>query len=531
MKITQVTTSGNAGAAALSPDGRYIVYVLRDGAQESLWVQQLATGSNVQVLAPDQVRFVAVSFTPDGNYIMFVRSDKSTVNFRYLYQMPVLGGTPRQIARDVDSAPAFSPDGRQIAYVRGILNPSGNNVLIAAPDGSGERVLAERKGFGAGAANVTWSADGQTLALVSPETRNNATRWVLEVISAKTGEVRDLHPFPVQAQAAAWLPDGTGLLVVVSDPQSGRAQISFVSYPQGEVSRFTNDLTNYSLCCLEVTRDGNSLVALQNTSLSDVWVAKADGSGPKQITSGEGLGFGLTWIGNRIGVDNGRGQGLLMAPDGSDRRLVSFDPQPFQVNACADGKHLVYSSLHNGVLEVWSSQLDGSSPIRLTQGAVLGGGICAPDSKSVLYFADAVVWRVPINGGAPEKTTLPFSDIGFSPDGKLLWYTKQITEGPVLKLQLSVAPADGGAPLYTFDAPFGMQSPRFTPDGKGVAFILTRNRAANIWEQRLTGGDPVQLTHFTDGAIFTFAWSQDGKQLALSRGQRKTDVVMMSNFR
>jgi eukaryotic-like serine/threonine-protein kinase len=83
MKITQVTTTGNAGAAALSPDRRYIVYVLRDGEQESLWVQQLATGSHVQVLPPDQVRFVALSFTPDGNYIMFVRSDKSTTDFRY----------------------------------------------------------------------------------------------------------------------------------------------------------------------------------------------------------------------------------------------------------------------------------------------------------------------------------------------------------------------------------------------------------------------------------------------------------------
>src|SRR5262249_22154972 len=68
MKVAQVTTKGTAGAAALSPDRRYIVYVLREGAQESLWVEQLATGSNVQVMPPDQVSFVAVSFTPDGNY-------------------------------------------------------------------------------------------------------------------------------------------------------------------------------------------------------------------------------------------------------------------------------------------------------------------------------------------------------------------------------------------------------------------------------------------------------------------------------
>ena len=87
-----MSTSGNAGAAALSPDGRYIVYVLRDGAEESLWVQQMATASNVQLLAPDQVHFVAVSFTPDGNYLMFVRSDKSSLTYRDLYRLPVLGG-------------------------------------------------------------------------------------------------------------------------------------------------------------------------------------------------------------------------------------------------------------------------------------------------------------------------------------------------------------------------------------------------------------------------------------------------------
>ena len=97
MQITKLTDSGKAIGVAISPDGRYIVYVLRDGEQQSLWVRNVATKSDVQVLAPDVVAFAGLSFSPDGNYVYFVRSDKSTVNFRYLYVMPVLGGTAAPI--------------------------------------------------------------------------------------------------------------------------------------------------------------------------------------------------------------------------------------------------------------------------------------------------------------------------------------------------------------------------------------------------------------------------------------------------
>ena len=531
MKIAQVTATGNAGAAALSPDGRYIVYVLRDGAQESLWVQQLATGSNVQVLAPEQVRFVAVSFTPDGNYVMFVRSDKSTMNYRYLYQMPVLGGTPRQIIRDVDSAPAFSPGGQQMAFTRGILDPPGNDILIANADGSGERVLAHRKGFGAGAAAVAWSADGRTIAILSPETRNGRLQWVLETLSSTSGEARDLYSFSLPARAIAWLPDGSGLLVVGIDPQNARGQIFLVSYPRGELSRFTNDLTNYDDCCLDIRRDGDALVALQNTISSDIWVGNADGSDVRQITSGEPLGTGLDWVGNRIAAGNPQGQWSLLNSDGSNKVALISDREPHLIlSVCPDGKRMLYNTWRNGGYELWRSDTDGSNPLKLTQFAIMGGAFCAPDSRSALYAADEVVWRVSLDGGTPEKTDLPFAEFGYSRDGKLLHRMSQRVEGGRMQVKLIVAPASGGAPLYTLDVPFGMQSPQFTPDGKAIAFRLTRSRATNIWRQPLAGGDPIQLTRFSSGDIFAFAWSRDGKQLAFSRGLRKTDVVMMSNL-
>ncbi|HEY6349186.1 MAG TPA: protein kinase [Candidatus Angelobacter sp.] len=532
MQITQVTTTGNAGASALSPDRRYIVYVLHDGALESLWVQQLATGSNIQILPPEQARFIALNFTPDGNYVMFVRSDKSTVNFRYLYRVPALGGTPQQLVRDVDSAPTFSPDGQQIAYVRGILQPQqANSILIANADGSGERVLATRNTFGAGAAAVSWSADGKTLAFVSPETRNNESKWMLETISVKTGEVRDLQSFRAGARAAAWLPDGHGILVVAMDEQTGLGQIWFVSYPDGELSRFTNDLTNYDLCCLHIARDGNALVTLQNTVSSDIWVARGDGSEAKQITSGDVLGQGLDWVGNRIAASNYRTQWVLLNPDGTNQApLINDRKLHLSLSACPNGSYVVYTTWQDGKFEIWRADADGSNATRLPSPGILGGAVCSYDSKSIFYASGDAIFRMPIQGGTPERTNPAPGLVRYSSDGKLMLYGSQKIENGQMQSKMVVAPAGGGAPLFTFSTPFGVQSAIFTPDTKAIAFLLTRSRATNIWLQPLNGGELVQLTHFTGGDMFAFTWSRDGKQLAFSRGQRKTDVVMMSDF-
>src|SRR5260370_27292185 len=152
------------------------------------------------------------------------------------------------------------------------------------------------------------------------------------------------------------------------------------------------------MCSLHITRDGNSLVALQDTTMSDIWVSNPDGTSPRQITSGEALSSGVDWVGNRIVAGDSRGQWVSMNTDGSGRAPMFGDHDPrIQLNACLDAKHVIYTTFHNGTLALWRSEPDGSNAAMVTPRprAVLGG-FCTPDSKPVVYVGDGSLCRVPI---------------------------------------------------------------------------------------------------------------------------------------
>jgi Tol biopolymer transport system component len=75
-----------------------------------------------------------------------------------------------------------------------------------------------------------------------------------------------------------------------------------------------------------------------------------------------------------------------------------------------------------------------------------------------------------------------------------------------------------------------LKSWRWAPDSQGVAYINQQD-GRNLWEQPLDGGPPHALTHFPDAQILDFAWSPDGKRLALSRGRRSDDIVLLTGLR
>src|SRR5438874_2542701 len=112
MQISKLTENGGAIAGAVSPDGRYAAYIKR-GEQQSLWVKQIATGSEAQVVPPSPGWFGNrhPTFTPDGNYIYYEHNDPSSEGGEVaLYSVHSLGGTSQRILDDVHTPVAFSPD-------------------------------------------------------------------------------------------------------------------------------------------------------------------------------------------------------------------------------------------------------------------------------------------------------------------------------------------------------------------------------------------------------------------------------------
>jgi len=537
MKIEKLTQSGKAADVAVSPDGQYVVYVLVDGEKQSLMVRQVATGSDVAILPADVVTFDGVSFSPDGNYIYFVRSSKETFNYSTLFQMPVLGGTPRQLVRDIDTPVSFSPDGKQIAFIRGIVEKAEVHLLVASADGTGERLFASRKAVANRRTLIgpAWSPDGKTIA-ASFLSVERGVGYVLLAFPVAGGAPQTLYTKGAgRIGRPQWLPDGSGLLVGVNDPAQGnRGQLWLIPYPSGEPRRMTNDLSNYNVQNLDLTRDGKSLVTAETSTLADLWTAPGNNpSQMRQITSGEPTGFSLSLLPDGSIISQNLNPELVSIPaSGGGGTILTPRGQPSTApSACGNGKSIVYQNV-GGQIHVWRMDADGSNPTELTHGELDYSPDCSPDGKWLVYASNNHIFRLPIEGGTPT----PLAENNFSggvqisPDGKLVSYSASGANvaSPTVR---TIIPSTGGAAVYTLPVIPGTGLGHWSPDGRALDYLLTRGGVTNIWRQPITGGPPKQITNFTSGLIFAFAWSRDGKQLVMARGSRTSDIVLISNFR
>jgi eukaryotic-like serine/threonine-protein kinase len=560
MTISQLTTSGDVGPAAVSPDGKWLAYVVNE-REESVWVRQMATGTNVQVIPPSTAVYDNgdVTFSPDGNYLYCVARLQGGQNI--LEQVPSVGGSPRTILSDVDSPISFSLDGSQVVFVRNSDAAGTSSLMIANADGSNVHVLAtvhnpawfESNSTGGG--GPAWSPDGRDIAIgLLPA--NFLSPAVVETVDFSNGKQERLGNTEWNSLfAMSWLPDGSGVIVegsIAHDPVGHNSQVYEISYPGGTLRKITNDLNLYVGSSL--TADGSKLVTIQVVFSSALWVTtgnigKLAKTELREVSRGAGppqgyMGTAWTPKGDIVYgyfISGQTGIGKINASTGESENVSSSLAAGMGPSSCGNTGYIVFTT-KQGLMH---SDDDGGNLTQLTSNREDIFPACSPDGKTVFYdrIANGQIrlWRVGTDGkNAAEVANKSYTEPAFSPDGRRLavidWADNPHTEFCILDATSGVVQSSYIV-HQSQNWSEGQSRMAWTPDGRGVVYIVTDpvSNTSNLWEQPVgapgkKAGPAKQLTNFNSLQIWSMAFSADGKQLLLARGAGLGDAVMLSHF-
>jgi Tol biopolymer transport system component len=536
MEMTRLTSKqGGPWNPAVSPDGKYVVYVQDDGGRDSLWLLQTGTARSVQIVPTSGAGIWGPSFSPDGDLIYYV-SRVGDADPGTLYRVPVLGGPSTRVLEDVDGRISFSPDGSQFVFLRteGVQRYM---LVVADADGRNEHVIASRTSPDEYHRAPAWSPDGSVVA-VAALTRADGDEYSLVVVPSEGGTERTISSRTWgHIDNPAWLPDGSGLVVTES------FQLWEQPYPEGTARRITNDLNSYS--AVSLAADGQSLVTQVMERQQTLWVTSVGESGePQQITSGDlrvhSRGVSWTRDGRIVyGVRSGQSVDLWITGVGGGKATqLTFGGADTHPSVSSDGRYVVFNSRPPSERHIWRIGLDGGDPVQLTFGEGERLPQCHPEGRWVLYLGDTpdgdALYRVPIEGGEPEllsEMILARTSPAISPDGEMV--AVQVGDESTDETLTGILRIEGGEPVRTLglDTSAYRSSLRWSPDGDALDYVDVKGGVGNIWSRPLDGGPPRQLTHFEDKYIDDFAWAPDGKTVAAIRRNHTWSVVLLKNFR
>ena len=530
------TNLGKVVDAVISPDGNYVVYVTDEGARQSLWLKQTATGSVVQIVAPSENVYQGLSISPDNLWVYYNVWDRNSVG--EIFRVPALGGASQKIVHDCMPGVSVSPDGKRLAFVRSDDRNKRYLLLTISANGGDERevrAMPEALAFSA-----LWSPDGKTIAFGMFGGKDSRFPQIVE-IPAEGGEPKVIwknEENNFQPSRFVWLPDKSGLLITLSNSREFQSQIWQIDYGSGALKQITRDSNSYG--ALSVTADGKNLLAVQQDFLLSVWVIPADNPAQaRRVTTGKTEGIGLSWTpDNRIVYGSNVGGSpeiWIMNEDGSGKKQLTSDKIP-KLSPCVtgDGKYIFYSIIGNDRGGAARMEIDGKNPRFLENKWNVG---CSPATADIAYFSEGKEGHATFFHDSAELDSAQIlsdkglQDFTISPDGKFAAYitweeNKRVNVGEVFSFQ------DKSVKTFSFPATAVQKYSEnqfvlhWTADGRNLSFVNDENGFSNIWLLPLNGDKPKRITNFNDNFIFSFAWSRDGKRLAASRGTLTSDAVL-----
>ncbi len=549
MKISRLVTGVNdLGNASISPDGRYVAYAMYKKGAVSLRLKQVSTGSDREIVAPIQDGGISATvFSPDGELVYYNLTHSETSPLGTLYQVPVIGGRePKKILERLRSIGSFAPDGKEFAFIRSDDKTGDSSLMVAAMDGGEVRTLATRRGQDWFLGVPAWSPDGNRIVCPAA-TDTGGTHFTLVEVPAQGGaeKVMTSHTWHGQVFRPFWLKDQSGIIVNAKESLNGPYQIWQVSYPEGAVTRITNDLTEYGSSSFGLTADSSTIVTIAGERSTAVWVTgpNEEESRARKLTSGKrDAENALAWTPDgRIVYSANTGDIAdiwIMNADGTGQKQITANEAfESEVHVSNDGRYILFSSyLPGSVPHIWRIDIDGANAKQITFGE-FGDFNPVPtiDGSSIIFGSwrsgNGRMWKVSIDGGEPVQiSNLPFNARNFLAGGKLIfgeYFDEQVTPH---RWRMALLSFETGEITKVFDQQAKARG-TWVRDEKTVLYTATENDAENVWSTSIDGGDGKQLTRFSSQQIFNVSPSPDGKQLALARGTSTADVILIKDFR
>jgi TolB protein len=539
-----------------------LAYVAGPPGRTRIYVRQIAGGArDVPLTAAEVVPNQRwPQWSPDGQRILFQAgyrerqfSETSDMPAGTIYTVPALGGTPRALVEPTMTgdafAPAWSPDGRQVVFVR-----DDAIYLIGADGAQPPRLLVRAPG----ALAPRWAPDSTRIAYSTGNARfifgtthlANAAPAAIWVVRASDGQATQLLPGDALNVGVVWTPDSRHLLFV-SDRDGRRDVYRIAVRRSGEAAgppeRVTTGIDAHTI---SLSADGKRLAYSAYTPVAHLWSLAVPTSEPVSAYGGtqltfdqEGIeGIALSRDGKWLAFDSDRsgnydiwkmpaagGQPIQLTTDLAGDHVQSWSP---------DGTELVFHSFRTGNRDVFTMRADGTAvrPVTTSKESEANPA-WGPDANTLVIQVsasgqdDLYLWMRPQRDSPwvmkSRLTTGGAADPAVAPDGRQIAY---ISGGA-----LHVLAPDGtghrvlvpGADPATRPEP---TMPGWSPDSRTVFYMAyDAQRNGSLWSIGVDGGTPTLLVRFDDPARPSLRrdFATDGKRLYFAVAEPASDIYLM----
>ena len=460
---------------------------------------------------PGQKGFAAIS--PDGSRIAFswvgeeAGARREQASERDIYVQVIGAGAPLRLTRTAedDMLPVWSPDGREIAFIR--RDGAHDSIFTVPALGGAERKICD-SGTG-----VAWSPDGKRLAIATKPAEGAPSRIGLWTVD--TGDLELLtNPQPASDSLPAFSPDGRRLAFVRVFAFATR-EVFVMNVDGSGQKQLTFD--KRAVFGVTFTGNGEEVVFSSNRSAGEsLWRISTDGGEPRRMIVGQTAFYpSVSHDGTKLTFTESYADTNIYLHPGPafgrsrPRGIVLSSREDHSPHVSPDGRKVAFVSKRTGTEEIWTSNIDGSSPLQLTamNGPATGSPRWSPDGTRIAFDSrragNGDVYIIEAAGGAPRRLTLEDTSEyvpAWSQDGAWIYFASNRGTG---QENIWKMPAAGGeaTPVTNSGGFEGFES------ADGRTFYYSKSRGFyGLWSVPADGGGMERPVAELARAGFWRAW-------------------------